>query len=275
MPQTIDLTPPTSFNNRELPVWPVAVNQIPSAIKGKSTWTHSVQSPVSQPSAGTALSPTNFLDAPDTGASGSRTSTFTAAQTAGVASLNAELTQCQAWLTAITALLPPGAPTITTVAPATGAAAGGTAVTLTGTNFTGATQVRFGSAAATNVVVASATSITCTTPAGSGAVGVTVVAPGGEGYKASAFTYALPPAQIALVTPNDGSIAGGDAVVIVGAGFTGATGVTFGGTAGTGFSVMSATTINVTTPAHAAGAVNVVVQSPNGNGTQNNGFTYE
>jgi HK97 family phage major capsid protein len=50
--------------------------------------------------------------------------------------------------------------------------------------------------------------------------------------------------------------------------------VTFGGVAGTAFTVVSATSITVTAPAHAAGAVDVVVQSPNGNGTLTGGYTY-
>lgn len=81
-------------------------------------------------------------------------------------------------------------------------------------------------------------------------------------------------ATITSVAPNTGAIGGGEAVVITGTGFVGSTGVTFGGTAGTAFSVVNATTIHVTTPAHAAGAVAVVVQNPSGNGTLPTGFTY-
>jgi hypothetical protein len=58
--------------------------------------------------------------------------------------------------------------------------AGGTSVTITGTNFTGATAVHFGAIAATNVVVHSATMITATSPAhAAGTVNVTVTTPGG------------------------------------------------------------------------------------------------
>src|SRR5207249_8393866 len=57
------------------------------------------------------------------------------------------------------------APTVTTVSPSSGPTAGGTGVTITGTNFaTGATDT-LGGAGATNVVVVSATQITATTPA--------------------------------------------------------------------------------------------------------------
>jgi len=51
--------------------------------------------------------------------------------------------------------------------------------------------------------------------------------------------------------------------------------VTFGGTAATNVSVVSSTQITATTPAHAAGAVNVVVTNTGGpSGTLTNGFTY-
>ena len=51
------------------------------------------------------------------------------------------------------------------VSPNSGPGAGGTSVTITGTNFTGATAVTFGGTAATSVTVVSATSITATSPA--------------------------------------------------------------------------------------------------------------
>ena len=47
------------------------------------------------------------------------------------------------------------APTVTNISPNSGPAAGGTLVTITGTNFTGPTAVDFGTIAATNVTVVS------------------------------------------------------------------------------------------------------------------------
>jgi phage-related protein len=74
---------------------------------------------------------------------------------------------------------------------------------------------------------------------------------------------------------TSGTNDGGTEVVITGTGFvTGAT-VTFGGTAATGVSVDSATQITCTTPAHANGAVDVVVTNTDtGTDTLTNGFTY-
>lgn len=60
-----------------------------------------------------------------------------------------------------------GPPTITAVAPTTGSKAGGTAVSITGTNFVAGTTptVWFGGREALNVVVVNSTTIQCTTPA--------------------------------------------------------------------------------------------------------------
>ena len=68
------------------------------------------------------------------------------------------------------------APTVTSISPSAGPLAGGTSVTITGTNLNGATAVNFGGVAGTGVVVNSATSVTAVAPAGAaGTVDVTVV----------------------------------------------------------------------------------------------------
>lgn len=86
-----------------------------------------------------------------------------------------------------------GVPTLSNVSPSSGGTAGGTATTLTGTNFTDATGVTFGGTAATGVSVVSDTSITCTTPAhSSGAVSVLVTNADGSNTANSLFTYNAP-----------------------------------------------------------------------------------
>lgn len=80
----------------------------------------------------------------------------------------------------ITATWEDPVPTITEVSPASGTYAGGTSVTLTGTNFTNATDVDFGTTAASSFTVNSATSISATTPAHAvGTVDVTVTTAAG------------------------------------------------------------------------------------------------
>jgi hypothetical protein len=79
---------------------------------------------------------------------------------------------------------------------------------------------------------------------------------------------------VSTISPNSGSINGGTAVTITGTNFVSGATVTFGGTAATNVTVVSGTSITATTPAHAAGAVNVVVTDSSGSGTLTNGFTY-
>lgn len=69
-----------------------------------------------------------------------------------------------------------------------------------------------------------------------------------------------------------GPAAGGMAFTLVGTELTGATSVTFGGTAATSFTVVSATTITGVTPALSAGDHNVTVMTPGGSATLTNGF---
>ncbi len=84
-------------------------------------------------------------------------------------------------------------PTVSGISPTSGGTAGGTAVTVTGTGFTaGATTpvVKFGGTNATSVVVVSATSITCVSPAKTaGAHNVTVTTDGGTSTGTNNFTY--------------------------------------------------------------------------------------
>ncbi len=81
-------------------------------------------------------------------------------------------------------------PTVLAISPNNGTTDGGTPVTITGTNFNGATGVTIGGVAATGVTVVSATTITATTPAGSvGVVDVDVTTPRGTGIGSALFTY--------------------------------------------------------------------------------------
>jgi len=82
-------------------------------------------------------------------------------------------------------------PTVTKVSPSSGPAAGGTTVTITGTNFASPATVTFGGVAATGVQVLSPTQLTAISPAGTGKVDVRVTAPGGTSAisPADKFSY--------------------------------------------------------------------------------------
>ena len=99
----------------------------------------------------------------------------------------------------------PVTPTVTSISPASGSTAGGTAVTIAGTGFVSGATVSVGGVAATSVVVSSDTAITAVTgPRGVGTVDVVVTNPGGaSGTKTSAYTYVAPGAGLRFypITP--------------------------------------------------------------------------
>ena len=81
-------------------------------------------------------------------------------------------------------------PTISSVYPPAGIFSGGTAITITGAFLDGATSVRVGGVACTNVVAVNSTMVTAVTPAGSvGSASVEVTSPKGTATAANAFTY--------------------------------------------------------------------------------------
>ena len=82
-----------------------------------------------------------------------------------------------------------------------------------------------------------------------------------------------PTPSITLVNPSSGPTASFTAITIVGTNFTGATSVTVGGVAAS-YIVVSANTITAIALAHAVGAVDIVVVTPNGTVTLVGGFTY-
>jgi hypothetical protein len=169
------------------------------------------------------------------------------------------------------------APTVTSITPNSGPGAGGTPVTITGTGFLAGATVSLGGTAATSVNVVGSTSITATTPAHvAGAVSVVVTNSDTQsGTLTNGYTYLNPAPTVTAIAPNTGTTAGGTSVTITGTGFvTGAT-VSVGGTAATAVNVVSGTSITATTPAHAAGAVSVVVTNSDAqSGTLTNGYTY-
>ncbi|MFJ1268657.1 Ig-like domain-containing protein [Legionella lytica] len=174
------------------------------------------------------------------------------------------------------------APTITGINPSNGPFAGGNVVTITGSNFIPGLLLYFGSQLATNVQILSPTQIQATVPASSAPftasnpVNLMIQNPDGQqALLPNGYTYisaALP--TITTISPNQGSNAGGETVVISGTNFAGAS-VTIGGAAATIVSIND-TQITILTPAlpSTAGPVNVVITTPQGSITSSGGFTY-
>ncbi|MEO3875935.1 IPT/TIG domain-containing protein [Nonomuraea sp. B12E4] len=154
------------------------------------------------------------------------------------------------------------APVITALMPNTGQETGGTIVTITGSGFTGATQVRFGTLSSV-FTVNSGSNITATAPAaGAGPVLVTVTTPAGTSYPAPFCYSAVATPVVTDIDPGQGPLAGGTIVTITGSGFTGATQVGFG-VLPSAFTVISDSQVNATAPA-GSGTVPVTVVTPGG-----------
>jgi hypothetical protein len=152
---------------------------------------------------------------------------------------------------------------VTGVSPAAGSHLGGTAITITGTNFLSPATVTLGGSAATGVVVGS-TSITATTaPHLPGAVDVVVASPGDlSSTLTGGFTYQAP--SVTAIIPNGGSMAGGTLVTIMGSGFSSPATVNLGGAPATSVTVLAPGTLTAVIGPHATGIVDVNVGLPLG-----------
>jgi IPT/TIG domain len=150
------------------------------------------------------------------------------------------------------------APTITSFNPTSGPV--GTSVQINGTGFqdgTDVSMVTFNGVAAV-FTLNSDVLITATVPSGASDGNIAVT--DSEGTAVSPSNFDVIPLAITAFAPASGAV--GTAVVIMGTGFTGATAVTFGGTAAS-FVVNSSTQITATVP---TGAITgpISVASPGG-----------
>ncbi len=169
-------------------------------------------------------------------------------------------------------------PTVTGVSPNAGPTSGGNSVNISGTGFTGASNVSFGGFGAA-FVVNNDNSITATAPAhAAGTVDVTVTTNGETSTTSFAdhFTYEAAP-TVSSVSPNAGPKSGGNTVTINGTNFVPGASVSFGGIASPAVTFVSATQLKAVAPAHAAGTVDVRVTTPGGTSAIVAGdhYTYE
>ncbi|MGW7331261.1 IPT/TIG domain-containing protein [Streptomyces sp. NPDC054840] len=152
------------------------------------------------------------------------------------------------------------APVVSSLDPNKGPTAGGTAVTVNGSGFSGVIAVRFGAVSASFTVI-STTRIVAISPAGSGTVNVTVVATSGTSNGVP-YAYVMSPVLSSLA-PNQGPTSGGHTVTLTGTSLSAATAVRFD----THPAVIignTSTQVTVTTPAACGGAAEVTVTTAGG-----------
>ena len=145
------------------------------------------------------------------------------------------------------------------------AATVGTVVTITGSAFTGTTDVRFNGTPSTFTVVSYA-KITATVPPDAVTGKITVTTPSGTATSGTGF---LVKPTISGFTPASGPV--GTVVTITGTGFAGTTGVKFH-TVAAPFTIVSSTQIRATVPS--SGATGVISVSTQG-GTARSGTRFK
>jgi hypothetical protein len=171
------------------------------------------------------------------------------------------------------------APTVTSVSPSSGYSLVAQApepqptVTITGTNFDGATSVSLGTFTPSFMVVSSTEIVTYSSGITTvGTVDVTVTTPAGTSATSPSdqFTVLAPPVPttppvVTFISPSTVPAGGGEPIVVNGSNFLYATSVQVGSTSVVGFAVGSQTILDVTLPAEPIGTViDLTVTTPGG-----------
>lgn len=162
---------------------------------------------------------------------------------------------------------PPGVPSVSRLDPGYGTELGGTEVFIGGVDLQNVTGVRFGATPAVSFQLhfeEGVQYVTAVSPAHAvGAVEVTLESAAGDSTPGpnSKFLYeAQPPPVVFELYPSEGSVAGGNGVLIWGQGFEQATGVTFGGVPALSFTIEDGTTIHAVAPPAADQTVDSIVE---------------
>lgn len=182
--------------------------------------------------------------------------------------------------------LSPTSLAVMAISPSSGSTAGGTPITIVGSDFVEGMTVSLGDTLATDVIVADSTLMIATTPPHApGMVDVVVISPDGQTATLSGYTYTTdePPTEppsspaptIDAITPSSGPATGGTRVTISGSAFANGATVSLGGVPAPAAVVTSEMVVVATTPPHAEGPVDVIVTNPDGwIATLGGGYTY-
>jgi hypothetical protein len=163
---------------------------------------------------------------------------------------------------------PPTSAAITDIVPNSGGTAGATLVRINGQGLQGSVHVTFGGVPALRVGWSpGGASVVATTPANAaGPVDVVVTTGAGQAVTLrQGFTYGrAAPLSLTSIAPNAGATAGGTLLTIAGDGFQFGARVTLDGVDTPVRYQLVGTTLDLATPPHRAGAVDVVVINPDG-----------
>jgi hypothetical protein len=155
-------------------------------------------------------------------------------------------------------------PTIASIVPPSGLISGGTAVTISGTNFLVGLGVQIGSSDCIDLVVSSSTEVTCITTASEKGATVSLTVTNSllsqstgtrVAVLADAYTYEMPTPTISSVSPAMGPLSGGTALTIIGTNFAEGLEIKIGNLDCDGIQVLDSTLVNCITSAAAYGSL--------------------
>jgi hypothetical protein len=167
-------------------------------------------------------------------------------------------------------------PTVTSLSVDKGPTAGGQAVVLTGTNLSGVTVVKFGSAAAV-IGAKTATTVAVTTPAHvAGVVDLTFGSTAGGITTNSNYYTFYDKAVITTVSPVEGKIVGGETITLTGSNFVAVSSIKFGITSASNIvEALDGLSVTCTAPnVGTSGKVSVVVVAAGGTTTKTGAYTF-
>ncbi|MCC6381183.1 MAG: IPT/TIG domain-containing protein [Dehalococcoidia bacterium] len=168
-------------------------------------------------------------------------------------------------------------PVIYAVNPSTGPAGGGASTTIVGKGFSGlsCSDITFDGLTPTScgtITDTAASVVPRAHAAGTADVQVVVGSIPNPNTVDDDYTYTGGPALVDIF-PHSGTTGGGTLVTVTGTALAGTSSVTFGGSPGS-IQTVSATSVTVLTPGHAAGAVDVMVSGTSGSTTLPLAFVY-
>ncbi|MEU8783621.1 IPT/TIG domain-containing protein [Streptomyces sp. NPDC048637] len=161
--------------------------------------------------------------------------------------------------------------TLNAMAPTLGPQSGGTKVTITGTNLTGITSVKFGSISAT-VIANTANQVIAVSPPGSGVAAVTVTTAGGTSNP-KPFSY-YPSGNAHSLSPTAGPTLGRNLITIQGAQLATASQVLFDAVPALPLIVSDQQITVAAPPAITPGPVHITVTTAGGHNTETLTYTY-
>lgn len=168
----------------------------------------------------------------------------------------------------------PVTPVLFSVSPATGAAAGGTPVTLSGARLRADCIVTFAGVPAATTFAGETQLAAITPPGAPGSVNVRLSCGADSFELMNAFTYVAAGPTLSAASPLNGNVAGSTVVKLTGTNLSSVCGVFFGGVAARAVMSLGTTSLTAVAPQHDSGIVDLSVRCGTSTATLSGAYSY-